>query len=210
MLRSLAVARIQQGLGFRSDRATEIITALQEEQRDLERGKTLPKFLLLEDQALTLAATANAVALPATFLRRSNILISYISPYSTRPRFIPWRDYGAAARDYGAFNPGGPAAVSIRKSTLWFEPLSDRAYSLTWTYYKKADLLTTDIENAWLAADNSPELLIGGAGLRMALDMRNKDAVQVFSVMQQKARAALFGDTVTEEADDQVTMGGDQ
>lgn len=210
MLRSEAVARIQRGMGFRSDRATEIASCIQEAQRELEKGKTLPKFLLREDQSLSLVAATNAVTLPTDFLLRSATLIHYTPLYTTRTRDIPWRDYNAARNVYAAYNPGGPAVVSLRATTLWFEPLADRAYTLTWDYYKKADVLDSDSDtNEWLDDDNVPEYLIGEAGLRFAIDARNSEAIELFTRMIAKARASVFSDTVRNEADEVVAMGGD-
>lgn len=206
MLRSAAVARIQQGLGFRSDQADAIVSALLEEQRDLEKGETLPEFMLREDQSLNLVAGTNSVALPTDFLRRAKTLIHYVPIYSTRSKDIPWRDFDEARNAYSRFDPHGPEVVAIRQSTLWFEPLPDQNYTLTWSYYRKADLLTSDIENLWLA--NAPELLIGGAGVRIAQDMRNQTAVQLFATMRQRAKDSVFKETVLDEADDVQVLGG--
>ena len=50
MLRSVAIQRVSDGLGFRTGLDQLIILQLQEAQRDLEKGKTLPLFLLQENQ----------------------------------------------------------------------------------------------------------------------------------------------------------------
>lgn len=210
MLGSAAVTRIKRGLGFRTgtELDTAILDALKEEQRDLEKGKTLPKFLLVEDAALALATGTHEVNLPADFLRRSDQLVSYTSPYSDYPRLVPWRDYNSAILAYQGYNPGGPAVVSLRQTTLWFEPEADRAYDLVWTYYRKADEVDLAAENDWLDDDNLPEILIGGAGLRIALDARNEKAIEIFSKMKAQARVALYSETVLEEAHDVYVMGG--
>lgn len=206
MLRSLAVARIQQGLGFRSDRAEEIISALQEEQRDLEKGKTLPRFLLVEDQALSLLTGENAVVLPTGFIRRFD-MPRYTPLSSTVPVFIPWRTYDQAFRAYIQSDPAGPKVAALRQASVYFFPEADRDYDLTWTYYKAADLLTADIENAWLL--NAPELLIGGAGMRIAKDMRNQSAIQLFSDIYKQSRISVFSEEVAAEQEDEIVMGAD-
>lgn len=205
--RATAVLRIREGLGFRTDRPVTIIRRLQEAQRDLERGKTLPKFLLREDQSLTLASGENAVALPSDFLRRSDTLIRYTPIYSTYPRRIPWKDYDTAYLAYQSYNPGGPQVVSLREDTLWFSPVADRAYTLTWSYYRKADVLETNVTNLWL--EHAPEWLIGEAGLRIARDTRNATAIQLFTDMRNAARGAWLAETALNEADDDqpLTMG---
>ena len=49
MLRDVAVADIQKALGFRTDQYDNCVAALQTAQRLLERGRTLPYFLLEEE-----------------------------------------------------------------------------------------------------------------------------------------------------------------
>ena len=71
---------------------------------------------------------------------------------------------------------------------------------MTWDYYQKAVVLDTNVENLWLA--NASELLIGGAGLRIAMDLRNKSATELFDVMYKKARLAWFNETIEQTADD--------
>lgn len=198
--RAGAVLRIQEGLGFRSDREATIIRRLMEAQRDLERGKTLPKFLLREDQSIALLSGANAVALPSDFLRRSDTLIQYTPIYSTYPRRVPWKDYDAAYLAYQSYNPGGPQVVSLRESSLWFSPVADRNYTLSWSYYRKAVVLETNVTNLWL--QNAPEWLIGEAGLRMAKDTRNPTAIQLFTDMRNTAMSAWLKETVLNEAED--------
>lgn len=205
--RASAVARIQEGLGFRSDREITIIRRLHEAQRDLERGKTLPKFLLVEDAALTLISGSNEVALPDSFLRRYTSLITYVPLYSDKPRGIPWRDYNAGREAYASYNPGGPAVVSMRAESLWFEPLADRDYTLSWTYYQKGDPLDTNITNLWL--EHAPEWLIGEAGLRMAKDARNQTAIQLFTDMRNAGMSSWLKDIWLDEVDDgPLVMGG--
>lgn len=207
MLRDVANTRIQDGLGFRPDLADKINLRMQEEQRDLERGKTLPHFLLVYDQALALAADGNTVALPTDFLRRSDELIRYtVTDASPTVRKVPWRSFDEADSQWSDHDPAGPQVAVLRPSSIRFFPTADRAYALTWSYYKKADLLTSNIENLWLA--NAPELIIGGAGLRMAKDIRNKAAIDLFTAMYQQARQTWFNETVQDEVDDQPLILG--
>ena len=53
MTRGEAVLRLNDSVGFRlsgHDKEAMFINRLQEAQRDLEAGKTLPRFLIQEDQ----------------------------------------------------------------------------------------------------------------------------------------------------------------
>jgi hypothetical protein len=201
MLRDVAVARIQNGLGFTTALSDTIILRMQEEQRDLERGKTLPGFLLLEDQTLSLAEGDTDVTLPSDFLRRSNMALRYIPTGETNSIIIPWKNfdeaYAAITEDADA---AGPKVAILRQSAVRFLPEADADYTITWTYYRKADVLTSNIENLWLA--NAPELLIGGAGLRIAKDKRDPQAIQFFGDMYKQARSTWFGETIVQEQDD--------
>lgn len=198
MLRDVAVARIQQGLGFRADRQTEIVLALQEEQRDLESGKTLPWFLLVEDATLSLTAGSHSIPLPDDFIRPYDLEpLRYTVSGESGYRFVEFRDLTQILQSYSSYNPGGPQAIALRNNSLYVEPIADVDYTITWTYYAHADLLDSNIENAWLA--NFPEVLIGGAGLRMAYDTRDKDAVAIFTAMQGKAKTSLFNEIIARE-----------
>lgn len=199
MTRDEAVARIQQGLGFRSDKATEIAAVLKERQRQLERGRTLPKFLLVEDATISLSANTNSVALPSDFLRIASRL-RYTVDGQNRPEFISWKDYEEGLDAYEVNYSAGPQIATLRNDTILFAPTADRAYTLTWDYYKKADVLANgSTTNEWLDEDYIPELLIGEAGMTIARDLRDKEAMAIFSQMAKEARDALFKDTILQE-----------
>lgn len=207
MTRDEAVQRISDGLGFMaSGNAMEakIILRLQEAQRDLEKGKTLPKFLLEEDATLTLAADAHTVALPSDFLRVDDeVPIHFTQEDSDIPVFLEKKMYVDAVRanirdeDEAVF----PSVYVIRNSVIDFITTADQEYTLTWNYYKKAEVLTTNVENAWLA--NAPDWLIGEAGGRIAKDARDAEAIALFADMEKRGRAATFGEVLVEE-----TSGG--
>lgn len=201
MFRDVAIARVQAGLGFTTSLSDHIALRMQEEQRDLERGKTLPRFLLLEDETLTLAQGTTDVALPTNFLRRSEFSLRYTPTSETKSKVIPWKRfdeaYEAIEEDSDA---AGPKVAIFRTDSIRFLPEADVAYSITWTYYRKDDLLTSNIENLWLA--NAPELIIGGAGLRIAKDKRDAGAMALFGDMYKQARSTWFGETIEESMDD--------
>lgn len=201
MDRNTAITRVQQGLGFRTVLSDTIALRMQEEQRDLERGKTLPKFLLVEDATLALLAGQTDVTLPADFLRRSDISLRYTPTSETNTKTIPWRDfdeaYAAISEDSDA---AGPKVAILRATVVRFLPEADVNYDIEFTYYAKGLVLSTNIENVWLA--NAPELIIGGAGLRIAKDLRDKAAIELFGDMYKQARMTWFAETIVEEAED--------
>jgi hypothetical protein len=206
MLRSVAVTRIAEGLGFRVDQNDRIVLRMQEEQRDLERGKTLPKFLIREDATLTTVTNQAYVDLPSDFLRRADRLPRYTALTTDISTDIPWRSYDAAYKAYADSDAAGPKVLVLRHDTIYIFPTPDRAYTITWDYYKKDTILSSDVENLWL--ENAPELIIGGAGLRLAYDLRNKEAIAVFTNMYKAARVAWFNEDVVQELDDQPLLVG--
>lgn len=206
MLRSVAVKRINDGLGFRPDGHSleaKIILRLQEAQRDLERGKTLPRFLLEEDFQDTLEAGDHTIPLPAGFIRMSDENRPHFTPVgSSLPTFLVRKLYTDAVLSNlrETAETTAPEIYVIRKTTIDFITTADVDYNLTFSYYKSGDVLDSDIENVWLA--NAPEWLIGEAGERIALDIRDKDAVMLFGEIKKRGRAAIFGEELAAEQED--------
>lgn len=198
MNRSAAVARIHRGLGFRNDQEANIIACLQESQRKLEMGRTLPWFLRVEDATLTLTAGNSVVALPTDFLRPiDDEPMRYSVTGDTRLRYIERKELNQALQTFGSTDARGPEVYALRSNSFFFMPLPDVNYTVTYSYFKRADPLTTDIENAWLA--NAPEVLIGDAGLTLSYDLRDQDAVKIFTTMRDEAGGALFREIVARE-----------
>lgn len=204
MTRTEAVARINRGLGFRaagSSLDASIVLALQEAQRLLEHGNTLPRFLLQENQTLALASGAHTVALPSGFLREADDpQMHYFASGSDVPVFVPRKYYTDAARaqlteDTTQASP--PVVWVLRNTVVDFVLPANQNYTMYWDYYAAADELTADIENAWLAY--APEWLIGEAGRSIALDLRDRGAVELFGDLRQRGRAAIFGDDIVAE-----------
>lgn len=205
MNRTTAVQRINDEIGFRPDGHSleaRIILRLQEAQRDLEHGKTLPHFLLQEGATLTLAAAAHTAALPTGFLREADDAVLRYTPSGTDlPTFLERKYYRDAVLAF--IKPAdvavAPSVYVVRTTTIDFITTADQAYTLTWDYYKKGDPLTSDIENVWLDDDNMPEYLIGEAGYRIAKSLRDTTAMQSFDDMRKQARLSMFGEEVAAE-----------
>lgn len=209
MTRDEAVTRINEATGFRiAGNAAEatIIKRLQEAQRDLEKGKTLPRFLLQEDQTLLLPAGQHALALPTGFVREDDDnRLHFVSSDTNMPLYLKPMRYSSAVLevttqqrpDEPTLQTVAPSVYVIRKTTVDFITIADQDYNLVWNYYKADDLLTSNIENGWLR--EASEWLIGEAGGRFALDIRDPDAKTLFDEMLQKGRAAVFGDILADE-----------
>lgn len=207
MDRDTAVQRINDGLGFMASgnaMESKIILRLQEAQRDLEKGKTLPKFLLIEDATLSLLSGTHSVALPAGFLRLDDDNLPHWFPDGgIEPVFLQQRFYSDAmsANLRNSQPTTFPSIFVLRNTILDFITTANIDYTLTWNYYKAADLLTTNIENLWL--QHASDWLIGKAGARFARDARDGDALALFEAMEKEGRAAAFADDLLRE-----TSGG--
>lgn len=218
MDRDTAVARVNDAIGFRPsghDLTARIILRFQEAQRNLEKGKTLPRFLLVEDETLTLTEGDSTAALPAGFLRVFDEEGLRFTPEdSDFPVFLEQRFYRAAVEANFRVDSSvitqteavAPSIYIIRSDVVDFITTADTTYTLTWSYYKAADTLETNIENAWL--EFAPEWLIGEAGLRIAMSLGDKKAVEEFTFLRDSGRAAVFGEEILQEtAGGMIQMG---
>lgn len=205
MLRSAAVARIQRGLGFRTDQTDNIISALQEAQRLLERGRTLPFFLLSEASSLVTVAGTSLYNLPTRFLReQDDNKLRYVASTggivflekmtNDKQRALFW-DIPTAT-----FQVGAPLSYAIRKTQVRLIPTPDAVYTLSWGVYIGAEPLSADIENAWLEEESgAPEVLINRAGMLLAEDLGNEKALERFTKKFGESWAGMFGDTTKRE-----------
>ena len=187
MDRDTAVARIQQGLGFRQDLQDKIVGALQEARRLLETGRSLPDFLLQEGQTLLLPAGNADVPLPSGFITEwEEEGLWYVKPgHADDVLWLEKVDFWVGNSRFQRTDPGIPLAYTLRGSGIRFWPARDQAYTLNWAYYKHSKDLATNVpDNEWLADDaGAPEALIGRAGMIIAADLADTVAVQKFSSM---------------------------
>lgn len=201
MLRDDAVLRIQNGLGFRTSLASTIVSRLQEAQDELEKGKSLPRFLMVEDAVLTLVQGTREVVLPPGYLREVDD--GYIWSASLKPpRLIRVPDINsglAILRNIGENDPVPPTVYTILSQTIWFFTVAAKTYTMEWSFYKSADVLTQNIENAWLADAAGRWWLIGEAGWRIAQDLRDPAATALFDAMRSRGRANVFAEIIIDQ-----------
>ncbi len=210
MLRSAAVSRIQQTLGFRSDKSAEIILALQDVQVQLEKGKTLPFFLKTEVQNRNTVSGEERVPIPTDFIRE----------YDEDPL---WYFNGSAADVEDVWTslakddlqvlrdtyPGEGAPKAYHLDHLYYRifPTPDAAYNLKHIFYKNDMGLSSDIENLWL--EHEPWLLIGMAGQMISGALSNDHAFALFQKWETEGRARMFGDTQARQHNSRrYIMGG--
>lgn len=197
-----AIARVQQGLGFRSDKATEILRALRDAQTLLEQGQTMPWWLLAPGQTLVGTADVATVTLPPEFLRFDDeAAIVYsdasLTPASYEVELYDYADWAALGRDPTTGTPesGHGRRLALVGKTLYVGPTPTVAFTLTASWYEAAADLA-DVgdgdSNAWLT--NGPMILIGLAGAAVAADLEYPAAVSKFEEMYQVANARMIAD----------------
>jgi hypothetical protein len=218
--RTEAVARISDAIGWRAvghNKEDAIIRRLQEAQRMLEKGKTLPRFLLEEDYEVTLAQGDHSIPLPTGFLKFfDENLLHYTSTDTNLATYLSPMDYITAVKnveaqqrpDEIAITTRAPEVFVLRKNTIDFIATANTDYIIHFDYYKAADLLTADIENVWL--QYASDWLIGEAGVRIAADLRDVDAVQLFNQMRNEGRQAVFNDIIESELQSSPIVIGSQ
>jgi hypothetical protein len=208
MTRDEARGIIQRGLGFRTDRADDIVSAMQQAQRLFEQGKTLPWFFIQEDQEITLAADASTASIPEGFIREieRNQGMRFIPSGGTTYRWITKAWYDELQDVHRTTETGEPSYYVIRKSTFLFDRPASAATTLYWDFYKKAEVLTSNVENAWLA--NAPDLLIGAGGEIIARDLRDDRALAKFQELRMAAWDAVIRENAMREvANREIVLG---
>lgn len=231
MLLNAAIGRINDGLGFRSTGTSLdafIQARLQIAQKTMEQGKSLPYFLLRINQTLTVLAGESQADLPVGFIRESDEnRLHFFTAGEVKPFYLSRRYVTDAKQAYlvtGSEETRAPRVYAVRRhfvpspavgleqevspGILDFIVPADNDYELHWDYYAKDDPLDENIENNWLR--EAPMVLIGYAGLQIAKDLRDNEAVELFNGIFTEASRALFGEMVVQEdASQPLVMGAD-
>lgn len=211
--RATAIARIQRGLGFRSDLSQDIVTSMDDAITLLEQGDQLPYWLRKVDQTLSGTADNDAVTLPADFIRLddedavytldsdgvTHIYATRVTPYSKLLGYSGLSD---------ASNPIWYTQLGL---TLHVMPVPTAAWTVYINYFAHDATVASlgdNTSNLWLS--NAPLVIIGSAGMVLASDLGDPDAVKTFTMMYTEARARLLRDIEAfDAADDSITMGSD-
>lgn len=207
MDRNTAAEEIQELLGFRTGQSETIYEAMQTAQRILERGRTLPWFLIEQDAQLSLTEGVASVAVPEGFIR--SLQDDNLYTLNDGAKVFIYKNSLSWLEKYHATTAAGrPSAYALQSETFYFFPTPDADYTAYITYYKKAELLTTNVENAWL--EHNPELLIGRAGMYMATKLRDPDGYAACKQQYDEAWKDMIADDVEREiANDNIVMGSE-
>jgi hypothetical protein len=201
MMRSEAIAIIKRGLGFRQTQDASIIAALQAAQRDLEAGKSLPNWLLAFDVAIPVTAGTAAITMPTGFLRMHDDYDLYYFDSNTNPVTLPRKLPQEAAAAYPVENPvsgGYPKVFVLQTQTQgYLVPTPTVSFNAYLTYYKAEPVLSTEIENKWLA--KAANYIVGLAGMSVAGDLRDGGAAQRFTAMAKLGGQGYMGEIIEQE-----------
>lgn len=237
MDRDTAVARIQEKLGFRTDLVTVIQNTLQDMQDELERGATLPDFLLQEDQTFTITpanpatATPQEYSLPSGFIKEADeadggqlrwqqftpgptLFVQKMDLKPAEMYFFNRRsgiwddDVEIIVTEDTQFSPGAPLVYVLRKATVRIYPGPDVTYNLLWSFYKHDLVLNGGNVSNNQWLTNTPWLLISKAGIHLARSLRDADALAYFTAMNEEAsKTGLARLYERERADRDYAMG---
>lgn len=209
MILSAATTEVRNGLQYLQQSTAGdalILLAFKRVQDSLERGKTLPRFLLTEDATFTGSANVATAALPSDFIRFAEDQLPYDNSSGTE---LEIGEYAQLRKVWlnNTSTVTSPMALARRKSSIVVFPTPSAAWTIKYSYYAKAAVLAnSNDENLWLL--NVPYLMIAGAGLLMASDRGDSANVAKFQGLYAAASRELLASIVDDElAGESVLMG---
>lgn len=214
LTKAQAITQVQEGLGYRNS-SDGIEDALRWAQDQLENGQTLPWFLRQIDDTLSGTGGNGAVSLPTGFIREddeSGVWVVVSGDASTQHlNKTSWENLRLLRTDVttGVDYTGKPSYYALRNTTFEIAPVPANDYTVTWTYFKKADDLSGVTTNAWLA--NWPDALWSLAGMFMARKLRDSDAYSMFQETHLLSIQLLKNEiAVREDANAEYVIGSAQ
>lgn len=198
------------GLGFRQDRESTLFYELNQAQIRLEEDEKLehPWFLLDRYSMGDTVAGTQAMALPINFLQLDD---DEAPEYYDTDAAI-WLPLVVDQPDILKLNypgEGSPQAVAIRGLFMEVYPIPDAAYTIRASMFRRGGPIQKDgPETAWLYWAGAA--VIAEAGVRMAGDLRDVNALQNFTTRKQEAMTALMRKINARKlAGTRPVMGGD-
>lgn len=194
----------------------DIITEMQLQQDTLERGPTLPWFLLSQRNDTYTTVGEERIALPVDFLREYEDGCLFYFNESYNPAVDssdgPWRglekDSWDALKLAYQVRTGPPEKYALSDGYFRIFPLPDEAYLLRMIYYQKGSSLSTNVtDNVWLTF--APDLLIAQTAQVIAnLYLQNAALAERLKAEVMEAKGNLLRNIVAREmANLESTMG---
>ena len=205
MLRDVAVARVKQLLGFQKNLDDEIVQAFMEVQEQLEQEAELPFFLRKSYNNLATVEDVREVNFPTDFIREEDSDQMFVTDSGGTKQPVVKDERGFLRIRYPG--KGLPKGYSTEVDVFHFYPIPDAVYALNGTYFAKALLLDTNIQNRWLKF--LPEIIIARGGIMLS-GIRDQTALQLFISMNTMATKKLSDMSVaTDMAGARLIMGGE-
>lgn len=210
MTRDQAVARIKRHLGFKKTLDDEIVEEMQDAQIDIELRPGKPWFLLSEQSTTQTEANEDRVLVPSDFLEEHEEgSLEYVpSDPKKKPVRLVKDEWDLLKHNFRDTSPGEPKAYALVGNYFRLLPEPNAIYTLRLIYFKKALLLTSNIENEWLKY--VPRLLMGVAGQKIAAGpIRDSVAMQIFQGWETQGTISIVNqNTAREMANLNLQMGG--
>ena len=209
MIRTTALAIIKSRLGniVGTELDPVIIANMQLVQATvLERAPELPWFLAVDSEVegTNIVTTANQAysSLPTGFLRLDNNVrypvLRISSDEDSGYYGLDEMDLTKAIERYtgegSTDQTGRPVVFSLLNETIYWRYVPDAAYTIRLFYYKAAEVLETDIENAWLKY--APDLMIAETCRQTAEDEQLQNLLDKFAQDAENARRRVYVETV--------------
>lgn len=212
MLRDTAVAEIQLALGFRSDKAAEIVQALQNAQEYYEAWKELPFFLRTEISSISTTADEERIPLPPDFLREweDDALYYFNSSAEDADKWVQLHKDDLQTLRANDNLAGSASPQAYAKDALYFRifPTPDAIYPIKMIYYANDTTLATNVENQWMKW--LPYLLMGRAGGVIAGGMGHDKTLARFQQWENDGRTLLAEQSVAIDTENRkLAMGGE-
>lgn len=219
-----AIAEVQQIVGWRSDKVTEITAALKYAQSQRERpGRTFPWFLR-QTKTITTVVGQVQYALPSGYIQDTeekdgNLFYFMGVPLVSRPVFLKKWQYAELLNKYLGVWPsnsndpvsdvqprGAPRDFAMDDTSVYLYPIPDSVRTLNWNCWAADAAPALGQENKWLA--NAPWVLIGEAAQKIGSDLENSSAVAKAQTILGRANQDLFVETIhRQEAGKRRSMG---
>ena len=190
-----AVAIIHRRLGNRSGLETQILAELVEAQREEELEPELPWFLL-SSTTLTTVADTETLALPSDFIQDVDGVEMWGTDSASETRHIKKNRYRLLKARYVGEANQFPKGYDLLGSTIYFQPIPDAAYSLTFFYFANdpTAIASGGATNLWLT--NAPSVLIGRAGMAVAMFTEDQEKVAGFQAIYSEAKKSMMHRTI--------------
>lgn len=220
MLASEAVTRIQRKLGYRTDKADEILEELIDTQKTLEqgvpspfgKGTFIPWFLITEVASARTTIGEERLLLPTDFAGELEGFRLYYFDENAESDENAWVQLEKGEESFMRKNlpgSGAPAGYFYSGGYWRIRPTPDDEYLMKIIYAGADTTLTVspNITNKWLTW--APWVLVSAAGSSMAQSLRDATALQFFQQRMALEVNTLWAATEARfQSNDRPVMGG--